>query len=85
MAGNAREWCWNEAEGGTRCIFGGAWSEPEYMFSDPNAAEPMDRSSRNGFRCMEPGANSPVAANLDAEHVSGQRRYADEKPVSERR
>jgi hypothetical protein len=50
MAGNVREWCWNEAPTG-RVIRGGAWDDNTYMFGATGRAAPMDRSARNGFRC----------------------------------
>jgi len=50
MAGNVREWCWNESAQG-RWIRGGAWSDNPYMFGAPSQANPFDRSKRNGFRC----------------------------------
>ena len=53
MAGNVREWTWNETEG-DRFILGGAWDDPEYMFTDANAQSPFDRSPANGFRLMVP-------------------------------
>ncbi len=34
MAGNVKEWCWNEAGPAKRYILGGAWDEPAYMFND---------------------------------------------------
>jgi dienelactone hydrolase len=51
MAGNVREWCWNESPNG-RLIRGGAWNDPTYMFQELSQASPFDRSSRNGFRCV---------------------------------
>jgi dienelactone hydrolase len=50
MAGNVREWCWNET-GDQRVIMGGGWNDPDYMalrtiYSQP----PMDRSITNGIR-----------------------------------
>lgn len=57
MAGNVREWCWNEIEG-RRYILGGAWSQSSYTFTDAQSAPPFDRSAINGFRCVryaEPG------------------------------
>ena len=51
MAGNVREWCWNETPKG-RLIRGGAWDDNTYMFSALSQAPPMDRSARNGFRCV---------------------------------
>jgi serine/threonine protein kinase/formylglycine-generating enzyme required for sulfatase activity/dienelactone hydrolase len=50
MAGNVREWCWNEAPLG-RIIRGGAWKDTPYMFSFWSQAPAFDRSSENGFRC----------------------------------
>jgi len=50
MAGNVREWCWNETSKG-RLIRGGAWDGNTYMFGVLSQAPPLDRSPRNGFRC----------------------------------
>lgn len=50
MAGNAKEWTWNEWRG-RRYILGGAWDEPMYMFMDPDAQPPLDRDPGYGFRC----------------------------------
>ena len=60
MAGNVREWCWNESVKG-RCLRGGAWNDATYMYRNVTQASPFDRSERNGFRCMviPPGVNPP--------------------------
>jgi dienelactone hydrolase len=50
MAGNVREWCWNEAGNG-RVIRGGAWNDAWYMSDAVSQAPAFDRSPRNGFRC----------------------------------
>jgi len=50
MAGNVREWCWNEALKG-RIIRGGAWGDNSYEFENTRQAPYMDRSPKNGFRC----------------------------------
>ncbi|MEE9152151.1 MAG: SUMF1/EgtB/PvdO family nonheme iron enzyme, partial [Thermoplasmata archaeon] len=50
MAGNVREWCFNEFQKG-RLISGGAWNDNTYMFGEWSQAPPFDRSSKNGFRC----------------------------------
>ena len=52
MAGNAREWCWNETSIGSRSIRGGAWNDAPYMAANITQASAFDRSSRNGFRCV---------------------------------
>jgi pimeloyl-ACP methyl ester carboxylesterase len=57
-AGNVKEWCWN-ANGEYRYILGGAWSDPKYMFYNPDARLPSDRSVTNGFRCAKYGTSPP--------------------------
>jgi tRNA A-37 threonylcarbamoyl transferase component Bud32/dienelactone hydrolase len=49
MAGNVREWCWNETPVG-RVVRGGAWLDNTYEFGHERQAPAMDRSPRNGFR-----------------------------------
>ncbi|MBN2317893.1 MAG: protein kinase, partial [Acidobacteria bacterium] len=66
MAGNLKEWCWNEVDD-QRFILGGAWNEPAYLFTDFDARDPFERSEIFGFRCIKymeppPGALvEPVA------------------------
>ncbi len=50
MAGNVREWCWNETPNG-RLIRGGAWDDNPYIFGFLSQAPAMERSPRDGFRC----------------------------------
>jgi formylglycine-generating enzyme required for sulfatase activity/dienelactone hydrolase/predicted Ser/Thr protein kinase len=50
MAGNVREWCWNETREG-RVIRGGAWNDASYMSGNRSQALAFDRSPKNGFRC----------------------------------
>jgi dipeptidyl aminopeptidase/acylaminoacyl peptidase len=50
MAGNVREWSWN-ASGERRYTLGGAWSDPTYLYTGPDALDPMDRSPILGIRC----------------------------------
>jgi len=52
MAGNVKEWALN-ATGDRRYILGGAWDEPGYHYSDPDARKPFDRSATFGFRCVK--------------------------------
>ena len=51
MAGNVREWCWNQ-RGEWRFLVGGAWNDQVYSFNYAYAQPPMDRSPGNGFRCI---------------------------------
>jgi len=81
MAGNVREWIWNQSEN-SRLLLGGGWSDPEYMFTDANAQSPFDRSNINGIRLMI----SPDDSNLQQaqESVETPRRdYWAEQPVSD--
>jgi eukaryotic-like serine/threonine-protein kinase len=52
MAGNVKEWCWNET-GDRRYILGGGWNEPNYLFKTPDARRPFDREVTFGFRCIK--------------------------------
>jgi cephalosporin-C deacetylase-like acetyl esterase/predicted Ser/Thr protein kinase len=82
MAGNVKEWVWNEATPGTRYILGGAWNEPDYTFLYSDFRSPFDRSEANGFRCMKDlEASGPAAFNAAIAPPS--RNYAAEKPVSD--
>jgi serine/threonine protein kinase/dienelactone hydrolase len=60
MAGNVREWCWNESAKG-RCLRGGAWDDATYMYGNITQASPFDRSAKNGFRCISTpeGSSAP--------------------------
>ncbi len=61
MAGNVKEWVWNEIKG-ERYILGGAWNEPVYMATEDDIRPPMDRAAVNGFRCVKETAPSAPAA-----------------------
>lgn len=81
MAGNVKEWCWNEKQG-KRYILGGGWNEPMYMFTDQDAQAPFRRSPTYGLRLAKYTAEaSPRALGTVAEPF---RDYAKEKPVSDR-
>ena len=83
MAGNVREWCWNETAQG-RCVCGGAWDDPTYMFG-ASQADPFDRSERSGVRCVKDIAPQKVPAELLAPFAAAEkfRDYKLEKPVSD--
>jgi eukaryotic-like serine/threonine-protein kinase len=59
MAGNMREWCWNEAGEGTRYCLGGSWQDPAYIINDSCTPSAWDRSETNGFRCALYPADAP--------------------------
>jgi serine/threonine protein kinase/cephalosporin-C deacetylase-like acetyl esterase len=82
MAGNVREWCWNDAPMG-KVICGGAWNDINYMYGQ-SQQPPFDRSPRNGFRCVgyldENEIHDAVFAPLKSAVI---RDYYKEKPVSD--
>ena len=54
MAGNVKEWCFNESAGDPRrYILGGAWNEPAYRFRDQEAMDPWSRTAGTGFRLVK--------------------------------
>jgi serine/threonine protein kinase/dienelactone hydrolase len=80
-AGNVREWVANEVDDNLRFILGGAWNSASYLYFDPEALSPFDRSETNGFRCVRNLGPLPEAA---AAHVVRQSRdFAHHKPVSD--
>jgi formylglycine-generating enzyme required for sulfatase activity/dienelactone hydrolase/predicted Ser/Thr protein kinase len=91
MAGNVKEWCWNEADEGRRYILGGGWDEPLYMFREPDARSPFDRNEANGFRTVRyVGDSMANAADVDRPGVlracpfkSLHRDYSEETPVTD--
>ncbi len=61
MAGNVREWNWNETNAG-HLISGGGWSDEPYMFTDWDQLPAFDRSPMNGFRCALYSGEAKVPA-----------------------
>ena len=61
MAGNVKEWCWNESGSG-RMILGGAWNEPSYMFDtvDSQLAVPAAAAVRIQAREEHRAAARPL-------------------------
>jgi dipeptidyl aminopeptidase/acylaminoacyl peptidase len=80
MAGNVKEWIWNEVEG-RRYILGGAWNEPVYMAVRDDARPAEDRSETNGFRCIKETAPSAAAVYAPIDNPNPYRDYPKQKPV----
>ena len=84
MAGNVKEWVWNEQTGtGKRYILGGAWNDPDYQFLYSDSRSPFDRSDTNGFRCVAYGGGPAPPASLAAPVAPLVRNYATERPVAD--
>ena len=53
LAGNVKEWIWNEANPGKRYILGGAWNEPTIHVLRSRRPLTVERSANFGFRCAK--------------------------------
>ncbi len=82
MAGNVREWCFNESNG-KRYILGGGWNDEPYASIDAITQDPFDRSVTNGVRLMELVTTEPNLAKAMAPIPRGFRDYSLERPVSD--
>jgi serine/threonine protein kinase/cephalosporin-C deacetylase-like acetyl esterase len=82
MAGNVREWCWNESSG-QRFILGGGWNDQSYMFNAAFTLPPFDRSPSNGMRCIKYLKTAENKAALTKSVKFEKRDYEKEKPVSD--
>ena len=83
MAGNVKEWVWNDNGSGARYVVGGAWNDPDYAFLYSDSRSPFDRSETNGFRCMKDAGSRPAPAALYAAIAPPSRNYRTEKPVAD--
>ncbi|MCA9734362.1 protein kinase, partial [candidate division KSB1 bacterium] len=81
LAGNVREWCFNDNWRG-RFVLGGGWSDPPYAFNDAYAQSPFDRTEINGFRCIK-YINENNKEKLTAFSELPWRDFMTEKPVSD--
>lgn len=81
MAGNVREWVWNESDNG-RFLLGGGAGDLEYMFTDANAKPPFNRDKLNGIRLMtplDPAETDSAREPIDRAH----RDYFVERPIED--
>lgn len=85
VAGNAREWCFNQSDNPTqRFILGGGWNEPTYSFNDSYTQAAMDRSIANGFRCFKELPGDTALVTLMKPVSIDFRDYKKEKPVDDK-
>jgi eukaryotic-like serine/threonine-protein kinase len=84
LAGNAREWTFNQSgESNQHFILGGGWTDPSYAFNDSFTQPALDRSESNGFRCIKALADDSSLAALRQSISMDFRDYAREKPVND--
>ena len=81
MAGNVREWVLTDTGTDTKFILGGASRSPTYLFGDPEALSPFDRSPENGFRCVRNTA--PLSSAVLAPVKRLTRDFSAYTPVSD--
>jgi predicted esterase len=81
MAGNVREWCWNQGPEDMRFIAGGGWGSAVYMFTNADAQPAFDRSPMNGFRCVRYLSRPPP--ELLAARTNRARDYSLETPATD--
>ncbi len=83
MAGNVREWCWNETPSG-RVMRGGSWEDNTYEFGNVRQAPAMDRSPRNGFRlAFYPHPETIPEAAFGVQQMGTSADFRAQKPVSD--
>jgi formylglycine-generating enzyme required for sulfatase activity len=84
LAGNAREWTYNQSgDSDQRFILGGGWSDPSYAFNDSFSQPSLDRSDSNGLRCITELADNESTAGLRQSLSMDFRDYWQEKPVND--
>jgi dienelactone hydrolase len=81
LAGNCKEWLWNEW-GSQRLTMGGAWDEVRYAASLMDTAPAWDRRANIGFRCAR-SITQPAPAFLQPVKPPVGRDFANEKPVGD--
>ena len=82
LAGNVKEWCWNDAGSARRYTLGGGFSDPAYYFNDPDGRSPWDRGPSFGFRCMKLPPGQTLSTFADPVPFFF-RDFSRERPVSD--
>jgi formylglycine-generating enzyme required for sulfatase activity/tRNA A-37 threonylcarbamoyl transferase component Bud32 len=80
MAGNVKEWCWNQSAGG-RMILGGGWNETNYKYLDLDAQPALQRGPASGFRLVKNIEPQPSASYAEIRPQT--RDYSTETPVDD--
>jgi hypothetical protein len=83
LAGNVREWCFNEVEGG-RVTRGGAWNDPQFQGGNIIPKPPFDRSAANGVRLATYFDDDSTLAHVrDRVEWNPPRDYSNEVPATQ--
>jgi eukaryotic-like serine/threonine-protein kinase len=82
MAGNVREWVWNDFNE-NKAAFGGSWNDSDYMAALPYHLSPMSRDEFTGFRLAQylvpDGVRDELLEPVDAVSVD----YNELEPASD--
>jgi serine/threonine protein kinase/cephalosporin-C deacetylase-like acetyl esterase len=85
MAGNVREWCWNDTNRPEQhFILGGGWNDPAYSFNDAYTQNAFNRLPTNGFRCIKYINQDENLATLMRTIKLPFRDFLNEKPVPDK-
>jgi len=60
---------------------GGSWHGPPYLYHDPEALQPFDRSPENGFRCVL--NTTPLPPEVTAPRTRFDRDFSNARPASD--
>jgi predicted esterase len=82
MAGNVKEWVFN-SDGSRRYILGGDSTEPKYMYQEPDARPPFDRSAGNGFRLVKYLKPIPLPDTITSQVIIQKIDYRNARPVAD--
>jgi predicted Ser/Thr protein kinase len=80
MAGNVKEWCWNESRD-LRMISGGGFSDPKYSYEDRDARPAFSRAPTHGVRLVTNIEPQPAASLGPMPRPV--RDYSVEKPIDD--
>jgi dienelactone hydrolase len=80
MAGNVKEWCLNST-GDRKYILGGGATDLPYMYNEPDARLPFERSASHGLRLVKFLHSNALTETLTAPVSFKKADYRDVKPV----
>lgn len=80
LCGNVAEWTLNTSDS-KRVSVGGSAEDPPYFFGLANPVDPLQRTRRQGFRCVQ--YLTPPSEEQTADVVLAARDYTDAQPVSD--
>lgn len=83
MAGNVKEWVWNELATGQRYILGGSFSDQEYLFHETEHRPASQREKTFGFRCIKFISKPDLTSEIFKAIELPSRNFNQEKPVSD--